>query len=80
MHLPMGALEYTSPASFLFEDISNLEIWNTAIVSCGGGGSSGALQVRSVQKFDFSNVTLQESASVSLNVQDRTAMDIAVSQ
>ena len=63
-------IQCTSPASFLFEDISNLEIQNTAIVSCGSGGSSaGALQVRSVQKFDFSNVTLQESASVSLNVQ-----------
>ena len=63
-------IQCTSPASFLFEDISNLEIRNTAIVSCGGGGSSSALQVRSVQKFNISNVTLQESASVSLNVQD----------
>ena len=63
-------IQCTSPASFLFENISNLEIRNTAIVSCGGGGSSGALQVRSVQQFNISNVTLQESTSVSLNVQD----------
>ena len=62
-------IQCASPASFLFEDISNLEITNTAVVSCGGGGSSGALQVRSVQQFDFSNVTPQESAGVSLNVQ-----------
>ena len=63
-----------SPASFLFEGISSLEIKNTAIVSCGGGGSSGALQVRSVQQFYISNVTLQESASVSLNVQDSNGL------
>ena len=62
-------IQCTSPASFLFEGISSLEIRNTAIVSCGGGGSSSALKVRSVQQFDFSNVTLQESANVSLNVQ-----------
>ena len=67
-------IQCTSPASFLFEGISNLEITNTAIVSCGGGGSSGAVQVRSVQKFDFSNVTLQESASVSLNVYDSNGL------
>ena len=67
-------IQCTSPASFLFEDISNLEITNTAIVSCGGGGSSGALQVRSVQQFNFSNVTLQESAGVSLNVQDSNGL------
>ena len=67
-------IQCTSPASFLFEGISNLEIRNTAIVSCGGGGSSGALQVRSVQQFDFSNVTLQESASISLNVQDSNGL------
>ena len=63
-------IQCVSPASFLFENISFLKITNTAIVSCGGGGSSGAVQVKSVQQFDFSNVTLQESASVSLNVQD----------
>ena len=62
-------IQCTSPASFLFEGISNLEIRNTAIVSCGGGGSSGALKVRSVQQFNVSNVTLQESANVSLNLQ-----------
>ena len=67
-------IQCTSPASFLFEDISNLEITNTAIVSCGGGGSSGAVQVRSVQQFDFSNVTLQESAGVSLNVWDSNGL------
>ena len=67
-------IQCTSPASFLFQDISNLEIRNTAIVSCGGGGSSGAVQVRSVQQFDFSNVTLQESASVSLSVQDSNGL------
>ena len=67
-------IQCTSPDSFLFEDISNLEILNTAIVSCGGGGSSGALQVRSVQQFNFSNVTLQESAGVSLNVQDSNGL------
>ena len=61
-------------ASFLFKNISNLEITNTAIVSCGGGGSSGAVQVRSVQQFNFSNVTLQESAGVSLNVQDSNGL------
>ena len=44
--------------------------YKTAIVSCGGGGSSSALQVRSVHKFRISKVTLQESASVSLSVQD----------
>ena len=64
----------TLPASFLFEDISNLEISNTAIVSCGGGGNSGALNVRSVQYFNLSNVTLQESAGVSLNVQDSNGL------
>ena len=62
-------IQCTSPASFLFEGISSLEIRNTAIVSCGGGGSSSALKVRSVQQFDFSNVILQESANVTLNVQ-----------
>ena len=67
-------IQCTSHASFLFQDISNLEIRNTAIVSCGGGGSSGAVQVRSVQQFDFSNVTLQESASVSLSVQDSNGL------
>ena len=67
-------IQCTSPASFLFEGISNLEISNTAIVSCGGGGSSGALQVKSVQQFDFSNVTLQKSASVSLNMQDSNGL------
>ena len=64
----------TSPASFLFEDISNLEISNTAIVSCGGGGNSGALNIRSVQHFNLSNVTLQESAGVSLNVWDSNGL------
>ena len=63
-------IQCTSPASFLFEGISNLDVRNTAIVSCGGGGSSGAVQVRSVQQFIISNVTLQESACDSLNVQD----------
>ena len=63
-------IQCASPASFLFENINNLEISNTAIVSCGGGGSSNALQVRSVQQFNFTNVTLQESANDSLNVQD----------
>ena len=67
-------IQCTSPASFLFQDISNLEIRNTAIVSCGGGGSSGAVQVKSVQQFDFNNVTLQESASISLNVQDSNGL------
>ena len=67
-------IQCTSPASFLFENISNLEIRNTAIVSCGGGGSSGALQVRSVQQFNISSVTLQESASVSLNVQESNGL------
>ena len=67
-------IQCASPASFLFEEINNLEIRNTAIVSCGGGGSSGALQVRSVQHFNFSNVTLQESANVSLNVQDSNGL------
>ena len=67
-------IQCTSPASFLFEGISNLEIRNTAIVSCGGGGSSGAVQVKSVKQFDFSNVTLQESASISLNVQDSNGL------
>ena len=32
------------------------------------------MQVRSVQQFDFSNATLQESASVSLNVQDSNGL------
>ena len=64
----------TSPASFLFEDISNLEISNTAIVSCGGGGNSDALNIRSVQHFNLSNVTLQESAGVSLNVWDSNGL------
>ena len=68
------AIQCTSPASIHFEDISNLEIRNTAIVSCGGGGSSGAVQVKSVQQFDFSNVTLQETAGVSLNVQDSNGL------
>ena len=63
-----------SPASFLFEEINKLEIRNTAIVSCGGGGSSGAVQVTSVQQFDFNNVTLQESANISLNVQDSNGL------
>ena len=67
-------IQCTSNAYFLFEEINNLEIRNTAIVSCGGGGSSGALQVRSVQHFNFRNVTLQESASVSLNVQDSNGL------
>ena len=67
-------IQCTSNASFLFEEINNLEITNTAIVSCGGGGSSSALQVRSVQHFIFSNVTLQESASISLNVQDSNGL------
>ena len=67
-------IQCASPASFLFEEINNLEIRNTAIVSCGGGGSSGSLQVRSVQHFNFSNVTLQESANVSLNVQDSNGL------
>ena len=67
-------IQCTSPASFLFQDISNLEIRNTAIVSCGGGGSSGAVQVRSVQKFNFSIVTLQESAGVSYNAQDSNGL------
>ena len=67
-------IQCASPASFLFEEINNLEITNTAIVSCGGGGSSGALQVTSVQQFDFNNVTLQESASISLNVQDSNGL------
>ena len=40
--------------------LNSVEITNTAIVSCGSGGSSGVLQVRSVQQFNFSNVTLQE--------------------
>ena len=67
-------IQCTPPASFLFEDISNLEIRNTAIVSCGGGNSSDALQIRSVQQFIISNVTLQESASVALNVQDSNGL------
>ena len=67
-------IQCTSPASFLFKDISNVEITNTAIVSCGSGGSSGAVQVRSVQQFNFTNVTLQESAGVSLNVQDSNGL------
>ena len=67
-------IQCASNASFLFEEINNLEIRNTAIVSCGGGGSSGAVQVRSVQQFDFNNVTLQESASTSLNVQDSNGL------
>ena len=67
-------IQCASPASFLFENISFLEIRNTAIVSCGGGGSSGAVQVRSVQQFNFNNVTLQESAGVSLNVQDSNGL------
>ena len=67
-------IQCTSPASFLFEGISNLEITNTAIVSCGGGDSSGAVQVRSVQQFNFNNVTLQESAGVSVNVQDSNGL------
>ena len=67
-------IQCISNASFLFENISNLEITNTAIVSCGGGGSSGALQVKSVQQFNFSNVTLQDSAGVSLNVQDSNGL------
>ena len=67
-------IQCTSPASFLFENISFLKITNEAIVSCGGGGSSGAVQVKSVQQFDFSNVTLQESASVSLNVQNSNGL------
>ena len=67
-------IQCTSPASFLFENISNLEIRNTAIVSCGGGGSSGAVQVKSVKQFDFNNVTLQESANISLNVQDSNGL------
>ena len=68
-------IQCTSPASFLFEEINNLEITNTAIVSCGGGGSSaGALQVKSVKQFDFNNVTLQESANISLNVQDSNGL------
>ena len=67
-------IQCASNASFLFEEINNLEIRNTAIVSCGGGGSSGALKVRLVQQFNFSNVTLQESASVSLNVQDSNGL------
>ena len=67
-------IQCASPASFLFEGISNLEIRNTAVVSCGGGGSSGALQVKSVKQFDFNNVTLQESANISLNVQDSNGL------
>ena len=67
-------IQCASNASFLFEEINNIEIRNTAIVSCGGGGSSGAVQVRSVQHFNLSNVTLQESASVSLNVQDSNGL------
>ena len=67
-------IQCASPASFLFEEINNIEIKNTAIVSCGGGDSSRALQVRSVQHFNLSNVTLQESASVSLNVQDSNGL------
>ena len=67
-------IQCISNASFLFENIFNLEITNTAIVSCGGGGSSGAVQVRSVQQFNFSSVTLQESAGVSLNVQDSNGL------
>ena len=67
-------IQCTSPASFLFEGISKLEIRNTATVSCGGGGISGALHIRTVQKFNLSNVILQESASVSLNVQDSNGL------
>ena len=55
-------IQCTSPASFLFKGIAKLEIRNTDIVSCGGGGSSGALQIMSVQQFNTTNVTLQESA------------------
>ena len=67
-------IQCTSPASFLFEDISNLEIRNTAIVSCGGGNSSGALQVQSVQQLNIINVTLQENVGVSLLVQDSNGL------
>ena len=67
-----ASIHCTSPTSFLFEGIYNLEIRNIAIVSCGSGNSSSAIQVRSVQQLDVTNVTLQESAGESLNVQDST--------
>ena len=67
-------IQCTSPASFLFKGIAKLEIRNTDIVSCRGGGCSGALQIMSVQQFNTTNVTLQESASVSLKVHDSNGL------
>ena len=49
-------IECTPPASFLFENVSNLTIRNTAMVSCG------ALQITSVQQFILSNVTFMNTS------------------
>ena len=64
----------TSPVSIAFESITEVEISNVAIISCGSGNTHCALNVSLVQHFVFRNVTLFNSANVAFMVSDSNGL------